>query len=132
MRVLHLSSEYPPQKVFGLGRFVHDLALAQARQGDEVTVVTNSLGGEEHDAVKDGVHVCRISFPPPPKPPLSETQVLQFNVSAVARAMQAKPRMNKRNIRARRRLVSGPAPRNSFQTKTPQIAPTMVAPWPRA
>jgi glycogen(starch) synthase len=89
VRVLHLSSEYPPQKVFGLGRFVHDLAVAQAAQGDRVTVVTNSLGGADHDIVRDGVHVCRTAFPPPPKPPLSETQVLQFNFGVVARAMEA-------------------------------------------
>lgn len=89
MRILHLSSEYPPQKVFGLGRFVHDLAAAQAQRGDQVTVVTNSLGGEEYDVMKDGVHVCRIEFPPPPKPPLTETQVLQFNFSVISRAMRA-------------------------------------------
>ena len=29
-------------------------------------------------------------------------------------------------------FTSGPAPRNSFHTKTPQIAETIVAPWPSA
>ena len=46
MRVFHLSSEYPPQQVFGLGRAVHDLAVAQAGLGAEVHVVTNSIGGK--------------------------------------------------------------------------------------
>jgi glycogen(starch) synthase len=86
VKILHLASEYPPQKVFGLGRFVHDLAKAQARRGDEPAVITNSLGGEEHDVLRDGVHVCRADFPPPPKPPLTETQVLQFNLSVISRA----------------------------------------------
>ena len=108
MRILHLASEYPPQKVFGLGRFVHDLAAAQARRGDQVTVVTNSLGGEEYDAVSDGVRVCRIAFPPPPKPPLSETQVLQFNVSVVARGMKAHDDGASWDLTERPRLVPPP------------------------
>lgn len=91
MRVFHLASEYPPQQVFGLGRFVCDLAQAQARQGDEVTVVTNSLGGAEHDVLRDGVRVCRTAFPPPPKPPLTEGQVLQFNMGVIERALKAGP-----------------------------------------
>ncbi len=92
MRVLHLSPEYPPQKVYGLGRFVHDLSRAQALRGDRVTVVTNSLGGEDDGVVRDGVRICRIEYPPPPKPPLTETQVLQFNVSVIARALSATAR----------------------------------------
>lgn len=87
MNILHLTPQYPPQKVFGLGRFVHDLARAQVEEGHAVTVVTNSLGGREHGTVKDGVQVCRVDFPPPPKPPTKETQVLQFNVGVIARAL---------------------------------------------
>jgi glycosyltransferase involved in cell wall biosynthesis len=87
--ILHLSPEYPPQKVFGLGRFVRDLAVAQARRGDRVTVVTNSIGGSEFDVERRGVHVCRVAFPPPPKPPLSNGQVLQFNTMALDRALEA-------------------------------------------
>ena len=86
MRILHLSSEYPPQKVLGLGRFVYDLAGAQAAAGDEVCVVTNSLSGERHDIVERGVRVARVHFPPPPKPSEEATTVMQFNAQLVERA----------------------------------------------
>ncbi|HOX08040.1 MAG TPA: glycosyltransferase [Planctomycetota bacterium] len=87
MRILHLASEYPPQKVFGLGRFVYDLAGAQAAMGDEVCVITNSLSGERHDIVERGVRVIRVHFPPPPKPAEEATTVMQFNVQLVERAL---------------------------------------------
>lgn len=86
MRILHLASEYPPIQVFGLGRAVHDLAVAQAHMGEDVHVVTNSIGGRDQDVVEDGVNVHRIDFPPPPKPPDDTMAVLQFNVSAVETA----------------------------------------------
>ena len=88
MRILHEAPEHAPQQVYGLGRFVRDLAVAQARRGDEVTVVTNSLGGAEYDVVRDGVRVCRTAFPPPPKPPLTEAQVLQFNMGVISRTLE--------------------------------------------
>ena len=40
MKIIHLASEYPPQKVFGLGRFVHDISVEMARQGHEIHVIT--------------------------------------------------------------------------------------------
>lgn len=83
MRILHLSSEYPPTQVFGLGRAVHGLAVAQAQQGHEVHVITNSLGGRDADCLVDGVQVHRIHFPPPPKPPDDTAAVVQFNVLLV-------------------------------------------------
>ncbi len=89
MRVHHIASEYPPLQVFGLGRAVHDLAVAQAGLGHEVHVVTNSIGGRDPDAVVDGVHVHRISFPPPPKPPDDTMAVTQFNISALETASRA-------------------------------------------
>ena len=87
MRVLHLSSEYPPQKVFGLGRFVYDLAGAQAAQGDDVCVITNSFSGDRHDIEERGVRVCRVHWPPPPKPVDESATVMQFNVQLLERAM---------------------------------------------
>ena len=60
MKIVHLASEYPPQKVFGLGRFVRDLATAQAACGHEVHVLTNSFGGRDYDIVQDGVRIHRI------------------------------------------------------------------------
>jgi glycogen(starch) synthase len=86
MRIMHLSSEYPPSQVFGLGRAVHDLAVAQAALGHEVRVITNSLGGRDQDAQVEGVGVHRISFPPPPKPPDDTMAVTQFNLSVIAAA----------------------------------------------
>ena len=88
MRIMHLSSEYPPIKVFGLGRAVRDLAVAQAALGHDVHVVTNSIGGRDEDAETDGVLVHRISYPPPPKPPDDTTAVIQFNISALEAAVQ--------------------------------------------
>jgi hypothetical protein len=82
VRILHLASEYPPAKVYGLGRFVHGLARAQAAQGDEVSVLTNSRGGAEDDVLRDGVRVHRIEFPNPPQPPDGQGEVLQFNPSS--------------------------------------------------
>ncbi|MCH9816563.1 MAG: glycosyltransferase family 4 protein [Actinomycetia bacterium] len=42
MQILHLSWEYPPLVYGGLGRHVHALAEAQAAQGHEVVVVTQT------------------------------------------------------------------------------------------
>ena len=85
MKILHLSSEYPPAKIYGLGRFVHGLARAQAAMGDEVHVLTNSTGGEQDNLLVDGVHVHRIEFPNPPRPADGHGEVLQFNHGLVAR-----------------------------------------------
>lgn len=88
MIIMHLSSEYPPTQVFGLGRAVCDLAVAQAKLGHEVHVVTNSLGGKEAETIMDGVRVHRIHFPPPPKPPDETSAVIQFNVLLVQKVVE--------------------------------------------
>jgi len=85
VKLLHVSSEYPPAHVFGLGRFVHGLARAQARAGHEVHVLTNSCGGREDDAQVEGVHLHRIPFPNPPQPPDGQGEVFQFNHGALSR-----------------------------------------------
>ncbi|HLX63506.1 MAG TPA: glycosyltransferase [Planctomycetota bacterium] len=85
MKILHLSSEYPPQRVYGLGRFVRDLSEEQVRQGHDVTVVTNSMGGLFRDEIINGVRVCRIEFPPPPMPSLPSGQILVFNTMILSR-----------------------------------------------
>lgn len=46
--------------------------------------------------------------------------------------IKARPTMKKTNMVPSRRLTFLPAPLNSFQTKTPQIAAIIGAPWPRA
>jgi len=92
VRILHLSSELPPTKVFGLGRFVHGLSRAQAAQGDRVQVITNSVGGAEDNVVIAGVEVHRIAFPNPPRPPDGHGEVLQFNGCLVACYLERRDR----------------------------------------
>lgn len=86
MRILHVCSEYPPQKVFGLGRYVSDLSRELASQGHEVAVLTNSLGGVDRDLVDQSVQVHRVEFPPPPMPPTPGAPVMAFNVHLQQRA----------------------------------------------
>lgn len=86
MRILQVSSEYPPQKVFGLGRYVSDLSRELAAQGHEVSVLTNSIGGADRDVLDGGVHVHRVEFPPPPMPPTPAAPVLAYNVHLQQRA----------------------------------------------
>lgn len=61
MRVLMFSWEYPPLLYGGLGRHVHGLAGALARQGHDVVVVTQSHPDAPADSTVDGVRVLRTS-----------------------------------------------------------------------
>ena len=88
MRIIHLASQYPPEKVFGLGRFVQDLAIEQVRMGHEVHVVTNSMSGRDREVLDEGVQVHRVDFPPPPKPPDNGSTVTQFNVQLIERVFK--------------------------------------------
>lgn len=70
MRILHLAWEYPPVMYGGLGRHVHALATAQAANGHDVTVITQSaprLDGSpaSADGELDGVRVLRASVDSP-------------------------------------------------------------------
>lgn len=87
MRLLHVASEYPPQQVFGLGRYVCDLARAQAALGHDVHVLTNSIAGRDQEVCDAGVHVHRVDHPPPPKPPGSVAPALAFNTHLYARTL---------------------------------------------
>jgi glycogen(starch) synthase len=91
VRVLMLASEYPPAKVFGLGRAVYDLSRALAAGGTEIHVLTNSIGGRDRDATIEGVHVHRINYPSPPQPPDPTSCVVQFNLCLIERAAQVFP-----------------------------------------
>jgi glycosyltransferase involved in cell wall biosynthesis len=86
MRILQISSEYPPQKIFGLGRYVSDLSRELAAQGHDVHVLTNSIGGAAPDLVDRGVHIHRVEFPPPPMPPTQAAPVMAFNLHLQQRA----------------------------------------------
>jgi glycogen synthase len=88
MRILHLASEYPPQRVFGLGRYVKDLAEEQAKQGHEVTVITNSIGGANAQCIQNNVNVLRVEFPPPPKPKSSSGCLMVFNILLLKRFVE--------------------------------------------
>lgn len=44
-----------------------------------VHVLTNSMGGRERNANKNGVEVHGVEFPPPPKPHVETAAVCQFN-----------------------------------------------------
>jgi glycogen(starch) synthase len=88
MKIVHLASEFPPLRIFGLGRYVHDLSRAQVRRGHEVHVLTNSLSGKQHDVDVHGIHVHRIHFPSPPKPPDGASQVAQFNLCLLERVLE--------------------------------------------
>jgi len=91
VKVLHLASELAswrlPARIYGLGRFVHGLARAQAALGDEVHVLTNSHGGEEDQVEREGVRLHRIAFPNPPRPSDGHGEVLQWNHGVVARLL---------------------------------------------
>lgn len=86
MRILHVSSEHPPQQVFGLGRYVCDLCRELVRQGHDVHVLTNSMGGGDPETVSQGVKLHRVDYPPPPKPPGTISPVLAFNLHLQERA----------------------------------------------
>ena len=88
MRVLHLSSEYPPAPIFGLGRYVHELAEAQVAHGDSVVVCTNSLGGRDYESIRNGVIVKRVHFPSPPKAPGTAAMLLHFNFQMIERILE--------------------------------------------
>jgi len=60
MKVLHLSWEYPPNLIGGLGRHVYYLTKFQAKHGLDVDVITNSISGESFEIV-DNVRVYRIN-----------------------------------------------------------------------
>jgi len=92
MRILHLASEYPPLPVFGLGRYVAELASHQAADGHEVCVITNDLGGRDEERNIDGVRVLRVFHPPPPKAPERSAMLLHFNMQLVERAIGLKLR----------------------------------------
>lgn len=88
MKILHLSSEYPPQNVFGLGRYVEELAAAQAELGHDMEVITNSHGGKESDVIRSGVRIRRVHFPPPPKATVTSAMILHFNLQVVERCVE--------------------------------------------
>ncbi|MGH3739872.1 MAG: glycosyltransferase family 4 protein [Micromonosporaceae bacterium] len=92
MRVLMLSWEYPPVMVGGLGRHVHALATALAKDGCQVTVVTRQGGSAPLEEHIDGVRVIRAPEDPPLFPLTSETLLswtMAFNHALTRAALHA-------------------------------------------
>jgi glycogen synthase len=65
MRILHLAWELPPGVHGGVGRHVHGLAVAQAEDGHDVTVLTGANADAPFDEDVDGVRVLRVLDDPP-------------------------------------------------------------------
>ena len=61
---MHIAWEYPPLVYGGLGRHVHALAVAQAENGHDVTVITQQVDSEPRTEVLEGVTVVRRSPTP--------------------------------------------------------------------
>ena len=59
MRVLHLSWEYPPNIVGGLGRHAYYLTTELAKLGIDVKVITINYGYEDVEEEINGVDVIR-------------------------------------------------------------------------
>jgi len=88
MHITHFCSEYPPQPVFGLGRYVEEMARSQVAEGHIIEIFTNSLGGTDHEVIQNGVYVKRVHFPPPPKAPASSAMLLHFNLQLMERCWE--------------------------------------------
>lgn len=150
----------PPDRNFGIavprihhiyiaGRELGILAAENAEQGDFTPVhrlvkhierqrivhVVAHVGIENHPqgvraaSAAPGPPAYRGRQAPPESKVSSSFQVIQLPPE---RMIHARPRIKKRNMTASSQPTERPAPRNSFQTKTPQTAATIGAPCPSA
>ena len=91
---MHIAWEYPPLVYGGLGRHVHALAVAQAENGHDVTVITQQVDSEPRTDVMEGVTVVRRSPTPAldfvPDNLLSWVGELDASLAAAATAQVAK------------------------------------------
>jgi glycogen(starch) synthase len=86
MKVLMLSWEFPPQIVGGIAPHVHDLSLALADRGEEITVVTRGNTSTETEEDLHGIKVYRVP-PSNPEPPDFISWVLQLNLKLMEKAV---------------------------------------------
>ncbi len=85
MKVLMLSWEFPPHIVGGIAPHVHDLTLALAEKGHEVTVITRGDAQEEAVVGRKGIKVYPVA-PSAPQPPNFISWVMQLNLSLMEKA----------------------------------------------
>ena len=60
MRILHLTWEFPPNRIGGLAEHVYSLSLALASKDNEVHVITPAYGDMKEYEVIDNIHVHRF------------------------------------------------------------------------
>jgi glycogen(starch) synthase len=97
---VYISQEYPPGRMGGIGRFVHQLALSGAAAGHHIHVLTR---GEGHDRVdfEDGVWVHRlIASAEVGSPPAGLTVPVQIWANAATMAAALNEIAAKRHITA--------------------------------
>ncbi|NLY91149.1 MAG: glycosyltransferase family 4 protein [Firmicutes bacterium] len=85
MKVLMLSWEFPPQSVGGIAPHVHDLTLALAEKGQEITVLTRGVAQEETVEKKKGIKVYPMDSGAP-QPPNFISWVMQLNLGLMEKA----------------------------------------------
>ena len=95
-RIIHLTWEFPPEKVGGLASHVYDLSRIQAKRKDEVIVITrNTKGFSEYEKI-EGVHVFRFNSNIPQEDFVSWT--LQMNFFMQNKALEAIKKIGKPDI----------------------------------
>jgi len=90
LRVMHISWEWPPHMIGGLGRAVHSVARRMAGRA-EVYVLTIGLPGCVHDEDHDGLHVLRVD-PFALRTTGLVSWVYAFNLLMVVKALERAPR----------------------------------------
>lgn len=70
MKILYISSEYPPETGFGgIGTYTKYMAEAMVARGHEVSVITLSTSADSSTRTRNGVTLYRIPPVPYPLPP---------------------------------------------------------------
>ncbi|HEY8391438.1 MAG TPA: glycosyltransferase family 4 protein [Capillibacterium sp.] len=85
MKVLMLSWEFPPQSVGGIAPHVHDLTLALAEKGEEITVLTRGDAQGRAAAPRKGIKVFPVAADAP-QPPDFISWVMQLNLALLEKA----------------------------------------------
>ncbi|BDR93017.1 glycosyltransferase family 4 protein [Vulcanisaeta souniana] len=87
IRVLHLSWEFPPHMIGGLGRHVYHITRHLVKDGVDTTVISISLPGAPLQDEVDGVHIRRVD-PFRFRSTSFITWVLNFNEEMIEEALK--------------------------------------------